>query len=249
MVDGLTPPDPAHQTVSLVSFTMEPSDFSFARGYDFLDHEGNRLEPLLVSPESSVKGLGASTRSRRSLLSSGSRHTRHIRSPSNFSAFSENTLVQSVLLAEGLVHVEDDETLQVLPQRFKEGSVKAKITWFGSLCLAGIGMFVEAYVIITTGQIKTVWHYNYPECWDSENDQNCPNNIQCCGLFPNTPDDVCSATIPNEVCTDNNEYPSNVLCTSRQLGAVSSAEFAGIMTGMLVCKCHCHWNDWYFSQR
>jgi hypothetical protein len=31
-------------------------------------------------------------------------------------------------------------------------------------------MFVEAYVNITTGQVKTVWHDNYPTCWDSEND-------------------------------------------------------------------------------
>lgn len=43
---------------------------------------------------------------------------------------------------------------------------------------SGIGMFVEAYLIITTGQIKSIWHAAH---------MLCPQNIACCGLYPNTP--------------------------------------------------------------
>ena len=96
-------------------------------------------------------------------------------------------------------------------------------------------------VIITTGQVKTVWHGNYPTyCWDSENEQPCPSNIECYGLFPNTPQDVCQVnsaqTSPNydNVCNpDDNTYPSSMLCSDCQLGGVSYAEFAGIMADML----------------
>jgi len=215
---------------------MEPSDYSFARSNRFSDHQGNLL-PDLFDQYESLTGLSASSKPLRSLGASGTSAKHHRRSQrtkalSNWSAYSENTLVQSVLRAEGLVDVEDDDSVLQLPDRYAKGSVKAKITWFGLLCLAGIGMFVEAYVIITTGQVKTVWHYNYPTCWDYEKPQSCPENIQCCGLFPNTPETVCAA--PNaDVCTSTGEYPSSLRCTKQLLGAVSYAEFAGIMTGML----------------
>jgi MFS family permease len=136
-------------------------------------------------------------------------------------------------MAEGMADSQDDDDLHEMPLPYVKGSVKAKITWFGCICLAGVGMFVEAYVIITTGQVKTVWHSGYPECWDNMNDQACPDKIVCCGLFPNTPEEVCSTTTPNEVCTDQNTYPDSLTCSDSQLVAVSYAEFAGIMAGMV----------------
>lgn len=96
-------------------------------------------------------------------------------------------------------------------------------------------MFMEAYVIITTGQVKTIWHANYPTCWDAASKQQCPDNILCCDLFPNTPASVCSnENAESNVCLADGKYPESALCTERQLGAVSYAEFGGIMAGMVV---------------
>jgi hypothetical protein len=249
---------------------MEPSDQSFARSYHFRDQYGENIDLGSSIGGMSSYTLGSSTRHHHASktdihdavlsfsktgdedIPSASRHKntrrKQLMLSTRASKWSQNTLVQSVLLADGLVATSDDEEENLLlleiPGRYDKASVKSKITWFGVLCLTGVGMFVEAYVIITTGQVKTVWHDNYPTCWDSENEQPCPNNIECCGLFPNTPQDVCQVTTttptptPNEdsICTqdDNNTYPSNLLCSSRQLGGVSYAEFAGIMVGMLV---------------
>jgi MFS family permease len=149
----------------------------------------------------------------------------------------------SVYMADDVINslqYRDEVLLGNLPERYSKGSVKAKVTWFGVLCLAGIGMFVEAFVIITTGQIKTIWHAEYPECWDSEKAQHCPNNIQCCGLFVNTPinnDNTCAATLePPGFCQGEglNTYPKALLCNARVISSVSYSEFAGIMAGMLI---------------
>jgi len=117
-----------------------------------------------------------------------------------------------------------------VPDRFEAGNVKARVTWFGSMCMAGIGMFVEAYIIITTGQVKTIWASQYPTCWGGNEVQQCPQNVDCCCLFPNTPDTL----VPNTDICVNGEYPDNLLCTERVTHSVSYAEFAGIMAGMLV---------------
>lgn len=228
---------------------MEPSDRTFVRSYKFHDENG---EPLLFYSLSGVDLSPthtpvSSSHKRPSLVKNRSRRNIRSRQLSQASVFSDNALVQSVLLAGGLVPAADDDTqqsmiLEELPSRYKKGSVKSRISWFGALCLAGIGMFVEAYVIITTGQVKTVWHANYPECWDSHNDQPCPNNIQCCGLFPNTPDAICStdqSQTLTDTCTTENEYPTSLQCSAVQLGGVSYAEFAGIMGGMLIFGAIC----------
>jgi len=131
---------------------------------------------------------------------------------------------------------EDRYSTMHLPDRYKAGSVKSVLTWFATLCIAGVGMFVEAYIVITTGQIKTIWHSQYPECWIPGEDQNCPNSIDCCCHFPNTP----IGLVPDlGVCTTEGKYPSSVLCSPRNLHAVSYAEFAGIMGGMLVIGFSC----------
>jgi MFS family permease len=138
--------------------------------------------------------------------------------------------VHSVFLSEGLHLSLDKSATAELPRRFEAGSSKARLTWFGALCLAGIGMFVEAYVIITTGQIKTVWHSAMPTCFSAGHEATCPNNIECCGLFTNTPD-TCGKS---DVC--NNEdgtYRDEFLCKGSITGGISYAEFAGIMLGML----------------
>jgi MFS family permease len=92
-------------------------------------------------------------------------------------------------------------------------------------------------VIITTGQIKTIWHAQYPECWDSDNEQHCPNKIQCCDLFVNTPsvNNTCAATFePPGFCQAGDDtYPDALLCNVRATSSVSYSEFAGIMAGML----------------
>ena len=92
-------------------------------------------------------------------------------------------------------------------------------------------MYIEAYVIITTGQVKTVWHHQYPTCWDYRVNQVCPDNIECLGLFPNTP----KGLTPNpDVCNSEETYPSSMLCNQNTIAAVSYSEFAGIMAGMLI---------------
>lgn len=134
------------------------------------------------------------------------------------------------LLAEGLHQPEGGD----IPPRFEPGSFHARISWFAAICLSGIGMFIEAYVIISTGQIKSIWKYEYPECWQPSKKQHCPNLIACCGLFPNTPEvnGTCVPQFP-EFCDANGEYPSDRLCTHRGTHALSYTEFAGIMAGMV----------------
>ncbi len=138
--------------------------------------------------------------------------------------------VPSVLLAEGLYLPPPDQSqISELPRRFETGSTKAKLTWFGALCLAGIGMFVDAYMIITIGQIKTIWHSAMPTCFSSGKEAECPNNINCCGLFANTPD-TCGE---RDECNADGTYRDDFLCNESITGGVSYAQFAGIMLGML----------------
>ena len=148
--------------------------------------------------------------------------------------------VRSVYLAAGIHHHVTSEDFDVLPRRFQAGSAKARISWFGSLCIAGIGMFVEAYVIITTGQLKTIWHASYPTCWDGMNEQECPDSILCCGLFPNTPIDTttgeCAIMNPTQydVCdATTGAYDPSMLCSEGILNSISYTEFAGLMIGMM----------------
>lgn len=151
---------------------MEPPDHVFDETHDLYDGDGARVD---TSAASASAGL-----------------TRTI--------FKDH--VHSVLLAEGLRLTYDDDEMDELPRRFEAGSSKSRLTWFGALCLAGIGMFVEAYVIITTGQIKTIWHAAFPECFMPGETMTCPDNIDCCGLFENTPD-TCGAS---DKCTEDGTY-------------------------------------------
>ena len=139
--------------------------------------------------------------------------------------------VHSVLLASGL-YVDVDDRLSEIPGRH-DANFKATIAWFVAICFAGIGMFIEAYVVITTGQVKTVWHRQYPTCWEPHSNQVCPNNIECTGLFPNTPDESSGWSPDPDVCDQDGTYPSSMICSENVLAAVSYAEFAGIMVGML----------------
>lgn len=150
--------------------------------------------------------------------------------------------MHSVLMADGILNQVDPSDFQDMPARYDKSSVKAKVTWFGALCLAGIGMFVEALVIITTGQIKTIWHGEYPECWTPTEDQHCPSLIFCCGLFPNTPTDSngnCAVPLPNDSCQADGTFSPLLLCNSRVTTGVSYSEFAGIMAGMLIFGAAC----------
>jgi MFS family permease len=137
--------------------------------------------------------------------------------------------VHSVLLASAL-HIDvDEEAFAVLPARH-QGGVKSGLGWYGTLCCAGIGMFIEAYVIITTGQIKTIWHQQYPACLFGGGccDVKCPPQNQCDPLFANDPfaDD-------EGFCDANGNYPENTQCSNALRSSMSWSEFAGIMLGML----------------
>lgn len=149
--------------------------------------------------------------------------------PADLSTIRRNGLISSVFLASGL-HGHNHEG-EELPPRVQIATTKAKIKWFGALCVTGIGMFVEAYIIITTGQIKTVWHDAYPTCFVPDEEMVCPDLIQCRGLFPNTPETV-EGTNPNW-CQDDGTYKDELLCTPGVISSLSFVEFAGIMLGML----------------
>ena len=104
-------------------------------------------------------------------------------------------------------------------------------------------MFVEAYIIITTGQVKSIWHAAYPTCWQPTEEAKCPMNIECCGLFPDTPVDdatgFCGAMIGDSNATGSfefssmcdattYEYQDSFLCNQGILNAISYTEFAGV---------------------
>lgn len=224
---------------------MEPSTYDFDSHHLVRDQStGNFYPPLkhvvLSRRDSaasyrtgSLRGLGFG-----SLRGFGSdyRGSSHQVAPPN-RRFTLNP-IRKFLSSEG---IELDDTSTVinvndLPDRYDPSDVKASFTWFGALCLAGIGMFVEAYLIITTGQVKTVWYDQFPTCWKPEKDQHCPNKIECCGLFPNTPTLNNGTCVPQspDVCTLEGEYPPSVLCPVGLLNSISYSEFAGIMLGMIV---------------
>ena len=65
--------------------------------------------------------------------------------------------IHSVLLAGGsaiggTIH---EERIELDRRSLK--LFKARLSWYGHICIAGLGIFVEAFVIITTGQIKSIW--------------------------------------------------------------------------------------------
>ena len=225
-----------------MSLSMEPTHDAFERGHVVVDSSGKEIKwaqrsrrTRSVSKGSAVFGEEESNSNR----DEEEPEALDRAVPPRFSTHSVYTQY-SVLLADGVVNqIDDDLWLKEIPDRFEKGSVKAKVTWFGSLCLAGVGMFVEAFVIITTGQIKSIWHAQYPTCWEYDKDQACPNRIQCCGLFPNTPGDQdgnCAATfLPDGYCENSEQqvYPDALLCNERVTAGVSYSEFAGIMAGMV----------------
>jgi hypothetical protein len=200
-------------------------DEVYDKTHVFFSSDGVQLLPPISSSRMSA-----------SVVANGDERTEH--EPTVGSDPPKSNLMHSVYLAAGIHHHITEEDLDLLPRRFEAGSAKARITWFGTLCLAGIGMFVEAYVIITTGQIKTIWHAAYPACWEPGKNQQCPDNIECCGLFPNTPKDangVCSLdTADQPVCTPEGTFQEDFLCEEGIVNSISYSEFAGIMIGMLV---------------
>ena len=199
-------------------------DDVFDKTHHYYDKDGSMIMPSLIRSRSSY-----------SSRTGGVLENVHERNKENAE---ESGLLHSVYMAAGIHHEITEDALEGLPRRFEAGSVKAKVTWFGALCLAGIGMFVEAYIIITTGQIKTVWHSAYPTCFLADTDQLCPQNIHCCGLFPNTPADAngtCTVDTNELVyCNDDGTYSDNLLCKVDVEGPISYSEFLGIMLGMLI---------------
>lgn len=143
-----------------------------------------------------------------------------------------NNYVSQALRAEGL---HQPELAAELPPRAEEQTFRGYLRWYGAICVSGLGMFMEAYILITTGQVKSLWKNQYPTCWASGSDQHCPNLIECCGLFPNTPTLANGTCVPQfpEFCQADGTYPGNAKCHHRATHALSYSEFAGIMAGMV----------------
>ena len=201
------------------SFSNDIPDEVFDKNHNFFDTGGNRVEiPLATFRKQNPP-------------------TNHGGSVTEHESEDYRDPLQSVYMAAGIHYEITEDVLEDLPRRFDSGSVKARFTWFGALCLAGIGMFVEAYIIITTGQLKSVWSAAYPSCFNPKNDQVCPENIECCNLFPNTPtntDGTCAVDFSEfSMCNADGSYDDSVLCEKSILHAQSYTEFAGIMLGML----------------
>lgn len=201
-------------------------DEAFDKTHDFYDAKGDRI----------VSAIRPSIRSSWSVMEVA---PDDVDDESNlFHSVASAAGIHSVYLADGIRQEITEGVSEDLLHRFEAGSVKARFTWFGTLCLAGIGMFVEAYIIITTGQVKSIWHAAYPTCFGPHSEQVCPTNIECCGLFPNTPtnsDGSCSInTTLSSMCSADGGYEGPALCNPGILHAQSYSSFAGIMLGMLV---------------
>jgi MFS family permease len=99
----------------------------------------------------------------------------------------------------------------------------------------GAGMFIAAYFLITTGQLKTIWEAAYPTCWLGaiHGNVNCANQVRCPGLFPQCTSAPCQDFIPGFCTGPNGGYPSQYTCSNSVLIANSCVVFGGIMLGML----------------
>jgi len=64
-----------------------------------------------------------------------------------------------------------------------------------------------------------------------------PNAVECCGTFKSNPLEVngtCQLDLVNSMfCNSEGNYPQEVLCRKKTTNAISYAQFAGIMAGML----------------
>eukprot|EP01134_Creolimax_fragrantissima_P004262 CFRG4262T1 len=108
-------------------------------------------------------------------------------------------------------------------------SAKGWMRWILAWLVPGLGMFMESYMIFSTGQIKSIWEEAYPECWTPTQSPRCVNEVQCTGLFPDTQ----NVTADSNYCNVDGTYPTDVLCSMGILNSVSYTEFAGVMIGML----------------
>ncbi|KAK4531724.1 hypothetical protein CCYA_CCYA09G2581 [Cyanidiococcus yangmingshanensis] len=126
----------------------------------------------------------------------------------------------------------------------REGSVdpEPKRTRYGALFWsmirsmgAGSGMFIAAYFLITTGQLKTIWEAAYPTCWLGaiHGSVNCANQVRCPGLFPQCTKAPCLDFIPGFCTGPDDGYPTQYTCSNSVLIANSCVVFGGIMLGML----------------
>ncbi|KNC80244.1 hypothetical protein SARC_07397 [Sphaeroforma arctica JP610] len=108
--------------------------------------------------------------------------------------------------------------------------VKAWVRWTLAWLIPGLGMFMESYMIFSTGQIKTIWGEAYPTCWSPDEEPVCIDAVQCPNLFPGTE----NVTPDASYCTADGSYPDDVLCDAGVLNSVSFTEFAGVIVGMLL---------------
>ncbi|KAK4536188.1 hypothetical protein CDCA_CDCA07G2213 [Cyanidium caldarium] len=103
------------------------------------------------------------------------------------------------------------------------------------LLVTGAGMFIAAFFLITTGQLKTVWEAAYPTCWlgANGNSVNCPDKIKCPGLFPECSTAPCGGYQPGYCTGADGGYPASQVCSKSVLVATSGVVFGGVMLGML----------------
>jgi hypothetical protein len=143
---------------------MEPPHWIFESTHTLFDSDGDPIPPLAPEPSSSTRDVqfdppdevaqevirsvkGEEQLEQDTLLDTGvSVLSTYSADPSLIhskygDAHSVYTL-HSVLMSDDIVK-NHESLLGDLPERYSRGSVKAKVTWFGALCMAGVGMFVE----------------------------------------------------------------------------------------------------------
>eukprot|EP00121_Abeoforma_whisleri_P017070 Awhi_evm1s15648 len=109
-------------------------------------------------------------------------------------------------------------------------NVQTWFRWVLSWMIPGFGMFLESFIIFSTGQLKTIWKSAYPTCWSASKNPNCPNLVKCNGLFNGNN----AQTVVDGYCNSDGTYPSDTICDEGVLDSISYTEFAGIMLGMVV---------------
>eukprot|EP00121_Abeoforma_whisleri_P014439 Awhi_evm1s13315 len=141
--------------------------------------------------------------------------------------FSDNKSIDQDSLEERNNNDNWNSTTEVQP--IKIDSLASWWKWMLSWNVPGFGMFLESFLIFSTGQIKSIWKSAYPTCWSADKNPKCPNLVQCDGIFNGH-----NAQTLADWCNADGSYPSDQLCEEGVLDSISYSEFAGIMLGMMI---------------
>ncbi|KAK4536548.1 hypothetical protein CDCA_CDCA09G2573 [Cyanidium caldarium] len=133
-------------------------------------------------------------------------------------SFRDSTGYAPVMFGSGVVLAYDSDVdegkgdvpseAKELPPRY-EGGFLGALGYLGGFMLTGLGMMIEGFIIVGTGQVKTAWTNAYPVCWGTK--QTFTPGVTCFNTV------LAASTCKPEVTK-----------------AVSYANFAGLMAGMIV---------------